>query len=216
MAAFLRNNHLDFPESWSRDCFQIKERWRCQAGFPAQEMQCHRNSEVDIRTPEVPSRLCYQKDQTKLHSFPQFFNHIFLQMSRKCVKCIQWRVGSGPIKRFVSWLHGPHQSRYPASKFRVLLAIWFCFFDSGNSIISGGTSWCPFYISYRSSNVCVNLLSNIYITGILLQLKFNHEMILNLWLTDNRRLFRDCESWVERGLEMDQCKSRLLKCKNRK
>ena len=35
------------------------------------------------RTPEVPSRLCYQKDQTKLHSFPQLCNHIFLQMSRK-------------------------------------------------------------------------------------------------------------------------------------
>ena len=74
-------------------------------------------------------------------------------------------------------------------------------FYSGNSIVSWGNSWCPFYISYSSSNVCVNLLSNIYITGTFLQLKFNHEMILNLWLTNNRRLFRDCESWVERGIE---------------
>ena len=32
---------------------------------------------------------------------------------------------------------------FRASKFRVLLAIWFVFFDSGNSIVSGG-NWCPY------------------------------------------------------------------------
>ena len=35
------------------------------------------------RTTEVPFRVHYQKN--KLHSFPQFFKHIFLQMSRKYV-----------------------------------------------------------------------------------------------------------------------------------
>ena len=32
---------------------------------------------------------------------------------------------------------------FRASKFRVLLAIWFSFFDSGNSIVSWG-NWCPY------------------------------------------------------------------------
>ena len=37
------------------------------------------------RTTEVPFRVCYQKQTDRICSFPQFYNHIFLQMSRKYV-----------------------------------------------------------------------------------------------------------------------------------
>ena len=42
----------------------------------------------------------------------------------------------------LSLLHGRHQISFPASKFRVRMAIWF--FDNGNPILSGWNSWCLF------------------------------------------------------------------------
>ena len=56
-------------------------------------------------------------------------------------QCSQSKVCFGPMKSFLSWLQGRHQFPFPASKLRVLLAV--CFFDSGNSIVSGVSLWCP-------------------------------------------------------------------------
>ena len=66
--------------------------------------RCTRNS---LQSPST-------KKQTKLHSFLHLFNHISLLM-----------------RSFLSWLHGRHQIPYPASKCRVLLAIWFGFWFPG-------------------------------------------------------------------------------------
>ena len=49
--------------------------------------------DIDLRTPQVPSSVHWQKKQTKLHGLPQFFNHIIVLMSRKYVslaneKCV--------------------------------------------------------------------------------------------------------------------------------
>ena len=37
------------------------------------------------RTPQVTSKVCYQKTKPNCICFPQFFNHIFLHMSRKYI-----------------------------------------------------------------------------------------------------------------------------------
>ena len=57
--------------------------------------------------------MCYQKKQTKLHSFLHLFKHI-CQLMR-------------PMRSFLSCLQDRHQIPFPASKFRALLAIWFGF-----------------------------------------------------------------------------------------
>ena len=67
------------------------------------------------------------KNQTKLHLLSTVFQLYFPTHVQEIRQCIQWRVCSGPIRSFLSWLHGPHQFPFPASKFRVLLAIWFGF-----------------------------------------------------------------------------------------
>ena len=114
--------------------------------------------------------------KTKLQCFPHLFNHIRKYVSIVNEKSIFWKMRS-----FLSWLHGPDQFPFPASKFsvlpnfwqivvpnnfvykvlfgttfcqivvhlfslckssiklRVLLASWFDFFDSRNSMVSGGT-----------------------------------------------------------------------------
>ena len=43
------------------------------------------NVRSGIRTPQVPSKVRYQKTKPNCSCFPQFFNHIFLHMSRKYV-----------------------------------------------------------------------------------------------------------------------------------
>ena len=52
---------------------------------------------------------------------------------------------SRPMRSFLPWLHGRLQFLFPASKFRVLLNIWFVLVDSENLIAFGGNSWCPYY-----------------------------------------------------------------------
>ena len=64
---------------------------------------------MHTRTPQVLSKVCYQKTKTN------------------CICFQQWRVCSAPVRSLLSWLRGPHQFSFPASKFRVLLAIWFVF-----------------------------------------------------------------------------------------
>ena len=50
------------------------------------------------------------------------------------------------MRGFLSWLHCRHQVLFPASKFRLLLAIWFSFFDSGKSTVSGAKFRRPYKI----------------------------------------------------------------------
>ena len=77
------------------------------------------------------------KNQTNVHSFPQFLNHIFLQVSRIYVSVFNIEyVLDQSIRNFFSRLHGRHQFPFPASKFRVLLAIWFGFLRKLNSFWS--------------------------------------------------------------------------------
>ena len=70
----------------------------------------------------------------------------------------QWKVCSRPMRSFLPWLHGCHQFPFPASKFRVLLNIWFVLVDSENLIAFGGNSWCPYYNHFYY--VSVHLLFN--------------------------------------------------------
>ena len=58
---------------------------------------------------------------------------------------------SRPMRTFLSCLHGRHQFPFPASKFRVLLAIWFVSFYNPNSLVSRENVWCSYEkASYRS------------------------------------------------------------------
>ena len=48
----------------------------------------------------------------------------------------------GPMRSFLSWLHGSHQFLFPTSELRVLLAISF-FVEKVVSLVSGGSLMCP-------------------------------------------------------------------------
>ena len=78
---------------------------------------------TNTRTPQVLSRVCYQESKLiylRSHIFSTIFSHFVKEVR-------QIKVFSGPIRSFLSWLHGRHQFPFPASKFRVLLAIGLAF-----------------------------------------------------------------------------------------
>ena len=84
------------------------------------------STSLRFRTPEVPSRVQYQKikpDCIAFHSCSTIFSII----EQDIRQCIQSRVYSRPMRSFLSWLHGTHQFPFPDSKFRGLLTIWFGF-----------------------------------------------------------------------------------------
>ena len=91
------------------------------------EGQKANEKEFISRTPQLPSKAHYQKNQTKFNPVCTEFQAYFPAREQEMRQCIQWRVVSGPMRRFLSWLNGRHQFPFPASKFRVLLAIWFGF-----------------------------------------------------------------------------------------
>ena len=51
----------------------------------------------------------------------------FLSLEQEVRHCSQWKVCSGPMRSFLSWLLGRNQFPFPDPKFRVPLAIWFDF-----------------------------------------------------------------------------------------
>ena len=87
---------------------------------------------------EFPPESIIKKKQTKLHSYPQLFNHFFLLMSRKRMI---WT--NENFKWDGWWFHGCNQFPFPASKFRFSWPFGLVFRTSRNSIVSGGNSWCP-------------------------------------------------------------------------
>ena len=58
---------------------------------------------------------------------PTAFQPVFPANEQEVCQWIQWKVCSEPIRSFLLWLHCRHQFQFPASKFRVLLALWFGF-----------------------------------------------------------------------------------------
>ena len=80
-----------------------------------------------IRTPEVPSRVRYQKKPSQIACFTTAFQPHFPNNEQEVCQCSQWKVCSGAMSSLLSWLHGRHQSPFLASKFKVLLAILFGF-----------------------------------------------------------------------------------------
>ena len=57
---------------------------------------------------------------------PQLFNHFFLKMSRKYVSEVNEKYALNQWEPLL-WLRRRHQFPIPASKYRVLLAVWFDF-----------------------------------------------------------------------------------------
>ena len=97
-----------------------------------------------IRTPQVPSKVRYQKTKPNFIYFPQLFNHIFLHMSRNIVysvysmKSMFWT--NEKLFLMVAWSSSVSISRFKVQSSKGHL-VWFL--NSGNSIVSGANLWCP-------------------------------------------------------------------------
>ena len=91
------------------------------------------------RAPGIPSRVRYQKTN-QIAWFPTDFQPYFPAYEKELPLCSHWKVCSGPMRSFLSWLHICFHFVVQSSEF-----CWpFVFvFDSGNSIVSGG-NWCPY------------------------------------------------------------------------
>ena len=72
-------------------------------------------------------RSLLSKDQTRWHYSFINFSTMFAYYEQEVRESSQWKVCSGPMRSFLSWLHGRDQFPFYASEFRVLLAIWFGF-----------------------------------------------------------------------------------------
>ena len=64
------------------------------------------------------------KKSNQIAYFPTAFN-LFLSDLQELSQWGQSKVSSGPMRKFLSWLHDHHPFPFPASKLRVLLTIWF-------------------------------------------------------------------------------------------
>ena len=95
------------------------------------------------------------KIQTKLHTFPQLFDHIFLLMSRKYVSVANEKYvpDQGKLFLMVAWL-----STVSISCFNVQSSIGnlVCFFNSGNSVVSGVNPWCRYWPMINCGNAFVH------------------------------------------------------------
>ena len=74
---------------------------------------------VMLRTPQVPSKVRYQKTKPNCICFPQFFNHIFLHMSRTYVSVFneeyvldQWEAFSHGCMVAISFHFMPQSSEF--------------------------------------------------------------------------------------------------------